>query len=773
MSNYQRILFSYVLLVNLQYFISAQNTISDQFQLTLGHIKPSASNEQQTKAAEELIQRIIGTKANLFKVLVDPTIGPEGKDTFKLIKCRENKIWIIGTSGVSVAWGFHYYLKNYCNSQIAWEGVQIQFPSVLPEVNETITSNDRFRYYQNVVTAGYSTPWWNWDKWERNIDWMALNGINLVLAFGAQEAIWERIYLKLNLTREEIDQHFAGPAYLPWGRMGNIRGWGGPLTSSWHNFTINLQHKILNRMRQLGITPVLPAFSGHVPQAFLTKFPNASMYKTNTWYEFPDEYCCPVLLSPRDPLFKVIGKLFLDTYTEEFGTDHVYNCDTFNEKNPETDLDVLRDIGRAIYSAMTDVDPQAIWILQGWTFNSGRRFWTKERIKAFITSVPLGKMVILDLESEQLPLYNKLDSYYGQPFIWCMLHNFGAKLGMYGSAYRINERVIAARKMNGSTMIGTGLTPEGINQDYVMYDLMSEMAYRHEPVDLDSWFEQYSVRRYGVRNKDAAEAWKLLEHSVYHHTNETWRSRRHYILTNRPSLEPSSYILQDWFEPSVVIHAWRNLLNARLTINPNSLYKYDVIDFTRQSLQVIVEHLYKDILEAYKQKNRTEFRIQSGLFQEIFDDLDKILSTSEVFLLGTWIRDARLLGTNDKERDLYEFNARRQITLWGPASQGKIIDYATKQWAGVVTDYFGARWKIFLSLVESSIPWKNTTFDQTKINDIIYEFVEKPFSEGHNKYPTDATGDPIQVAVDLYNKWSLRNPMKRFLENLNKPKLIQ
>jgi alpha-N-acetylglucosaminidase len=37
-------------------------------------------------------------------------------------------------------------------------------------------------------------------------------------------------------------------------------------------------------------------------------------------------------------------------------------------------------------------------------------------------------------------------------------------------------------------MIGTGLTPEGINQNYVIYELMSEMSYRQKPVDLNSWY---------------------------------------------------------------------------------------------------------------------------------------------------------------------------------------------------------------------------------------------------------------------------------------------
>lgn len=45
---------------------------------------------------------------------------------------------------------------------------------------------------------------------------MALNGINLALAFTAQEAIWQRLYQELNLTKNEIDEQFGGPAFLPW-----------------------------------------------------------------------------------------------------------------------------------------------------------------------------------------------------------------------------------------------------------------------------------------------------------------------------------------------------------------------------------------------------------------------------------------------------------------------------------------------------------------------------------------------------------------------------
>ncbi|XP_057318664.1 alpha-N-acetylglucosaminidase [Microplitis mediator] len=728
----------------------------DHFQSTLGHLKPQSSPDLQAEAARKLIERIIGENSTHFSVYVDPNLGPIGKDTFEIKSISPELIKIVGSSGVAVAWGFYYYLKNYCNCHIAWEGQQIELPIILPDVNEKIISNDRFRYYQNVCTAGYSSTWWDWGQWEKNIDWMALNGINLALAFHGQEAIWKRVYLQMNLTNEEIDQHFGGPAFLPWSRMGNIRGWGGPLSFSWHNHTIVLQHKILNRMRELGIIPVLPAFAGHVPRPFSRIYPAANVSKIGVWNDFDDIYCCPFLLSPTDPLFKVIGKKFLQEYTNEFGTDHIYNCDTFNENEPlDSDIESLKNIGQAIYSAMTEVDPQAIWMMQGWLFVHESDFWTEARVEAFITSVPVGKMIVLDLQSEQFPQYNRFKSYYGQPFIWCMLHNFGGTLGMFGSAEIINQRVIEARNMNGSTMIGTGLTPEGINQNYVIYELMNEMAYRRKPADLDKWFENYSIRRYGEWNEYAAETWNILGKTIYNFIGLE-RIRGHYVITMRPkeNIKPWS-----WYDPESLLTAWNIFLRAKPGRADNKLYRHDLVDISRQALQLIADEIYLSIKNAYANKNSTLLRQQSALLIELFDDLEKILDSSENFRLGKWIEDAKLLGTNKQEENLYEYNARNQITLWGP--NGEIRDYANKQWAGVIVDYFKPRWVIFLEALHESIETERK-LNQTEINQKFFEQVEKPFTLSNKYYPVDPQGETIDIAVELNNKW--QNYRTRFIE---------
>ena len=90
---------------------------------------------------------------------------------------------------------------------------------IVPQINNDcylLFSNFRFRYYQNVCTSSYSFVWWNWARWQQHIDWMALNGINLPLAFTGQEAIWQKVYLKLGFNQSDLDAHFTGPAFLAW-----------------------------------------------------------------------------------------------------------------------------------------------------------------------------------------------------------------------------------------------------------------------------------------------------------------------------------------------------------------------------------------------------------------------------------------------------------------------------------------------------------------------------------------------------------------------------
>ncbi|XP_076252647.1 N-acetyl-alpha-glucosaminidase isoform X2 [Rhynchophorus ferrugineus] len=731
-------------------FVWLDNARSFQFESTLDHVRTKTSADIQQAAVENLIKRTLPGRYSNFSVVIDPHISNNGKDVFKLEKVGE-VVKITGTTGVAAASAFNHYLKYFCQCHISWEVSQLNLPDVLPEVNLTITFNDRFRYYQNVCTSSYSFAWWDWAQWEKHIDWIVLNSFNFVLAFTGQEAIWQRVYQKLNLTDADISEHFAGPAFLAWLRMGNLRGWGGPLSQAWHERSIQLQHNILDRMRSFGIITILPAFAGHVPRSFKNLFPNTNMTLMSKWNNFADVYCCPYFIDPTEDLFQTVGKMFLEEQISAFGTDNVYNCDSFNEMEPQsTDLEYLANVGKSIYSAMKQVDPNATWVMQGWLFVHSFFFWTPNRAKALLTSIPKGSMIVLDLQSEQFPQYDRLDQYYGQPFIWCMLHNFGGTLGMHGSSSIINKRVIETRNANGSTMIGTGLTMEGINQNYVMYDLMTEFAWRDEPVNLSQWFRNYSIRRYGKEDVNAEAAWEILRGSVYDFSGSE-RLRGHFAITRSPDLNIETW---SWYKYTDLFEAWNSLLTAADNLKDSPGYLHDLVDVTRQVLQANGDIYYDKLIDTFNAKNTTDFQKAATIFREIFKDLESILATNEAFLIGKWIESAKKCANNTIEEKLYEYNARNQITLWGPF--GEILDYAVKQWSGMVQDYLYPRWDSFIEFMNTSLAYE-IPFNQKLTKTLIFLLYEEPFCFSNKVYPTEATGDTIEIARQIHKKYWYTN----------------
>ncbi|XP_073824700.1 N-acetyl-alpha-glucosaminidase isoform X2 [Musca autumnalis] len=660
-------------------------------------------------------------------------------------------VYIRAYDGVSAAKGFHHYLKHYQNKSIYWynELLPLNKLTIKPNVTFVSKCESSYIYYQNVCAWAYSYIWWNWSTWIKHIDWMAMMGISLTIA-PIQEDIWHSTYTKFGLTEGEINEHFSGPAFLPWLRMGNIRGWAGPMPSTLRKMQMILQRKIIKRQRAFGMKVAVPSFSGYVPVAMKRIFPNVSFEKSSPWNNFRDEYCCALFLSPVEPLFQQISDSFLREIIYFYGTDHIYFADPFNEMQPaSSDPAYLKTTARHIFNAMHVRDSQAVWLLQGWMFVKNI-FWTNSQIKAFLTAVPKGRMIILDLQSEQFPQYERTHFFYGQPFIWCMLHNFGGTLGMHGSVSKVNKGIGLARSKPNSTMIGVGITPEGINQNYVIYALALERAWENDEFNLTNWFNVYSDVRYGVAEQSLRKAWHLLRISVYSYSGLK-KLHGKYIIARRPSVRLSE---STWYNVSDIYDAWSHMLkcNSSISRNYRKEYEHDLVDITRQFLQIKFGQMYINIMDAFKRKKYEEFTNLTEIMLSIILDMDHILATNKDFLLGNWIKGSHSLAVNANEKIIYEFNARNQITLWGP--NGEIVDYATKQWAGVVKDFFYPRWKLFLDYLRYCL-FKNQPFNSTLISKEIYNLVEIPFNYQTKKYPTNPLGNAYLISRRIYYKWRL------------------
>ncbi|MFO1531803.1 MAG: alpha-N-acetylglucosaminidase, partial [Kiritimatiellia bacterium] len=408
-------------------------------------------------AAGGLIRRIAPGHADQF--LVETIPAEDGRDVFE-IESRDGKVVLRGNSPLSVAVGLNWYLKYTCRCSVSMNGRQLNLPARLPAVGEKIRRAGwaPSRYFLNYCTFSYSMAWWDWAQWEEFIDWMALNGINQPLAVTGQEAVWQAVGRRFGMTEGEIDAFLAGPPYLPFQWMGCLDGHGGPLPKDWIPRHVELEKRILARERALGMTPVLQGFTGHTPEAILKKFPGAKAQRIR-WIEF-NTY----MLDPQDPLFRQLGTAFIEEQTRLFGTDHLYAADSFIEMTPPSgDPAYLAATAKAILGGMTRTDPEAVWVLQGWIFINQAAFWTPERTRAFFDAVPAERMLVLDLNCEERPTWSRTRGFYGKPWVWSFLYNYGNRpiLGSLGPLDRFNDLEGVRRHPDGANVRGVGLMMEG------------------------------------------------------------------------------------------------------------------------------------------------------------------------------------------------------------------------------------------------------------------------------------------------------------------------
>ncbi len=521
-------------------------------------------------------------------------------------------------------------------------------------------------------------------------------------------------------------------------------------------------------MRSLGMITIMPAFAGHVPNGITRVFPKANVTHLPPWSGFTGKYCCTAFLQPTDPLFRKIGKMFVDEIQKEFGTDHVYHCDSFIEMDPKSaDLQYLTSITSHTFGAMTASDSKAVWLINGWIFYHNADFWKAPQVKAYVTSVPQGRLIVLDLYAEEHPTYNKLDSFFGQPFIWVMLHNFGGSLSMYGDLESINKGPFLARSFPNSTMVGTGIAPEGINQNNVVYEFMLENAYRKQPENLTAWISNYAVRRYGKANDNIIEAWQLLLHSVYNTTDgDEEHGHGRVVLVKRPSLTLKPDI---WYDPNLIYKAWDLFVLASNEFKSSDLFRYDLVDVGRQALQLLYAEMYGSMKTSFANKDLKGLQATATNMSFLMNNMDSLLGTSSHFLLGSWIYNAQANGATQAEEDQYELGARAQITIWGP--QGQLIDYGNRLWSGLVRDYYAKRWKLFTDYLIKCIQLKQP-FNQTFYNGKVWTTVEKPFPILKKEYPHKVVGDSIAMSKKIHDEYrhsvSDENQIKLYPDKGNK-----
>jgi len=712
----------------------------------------SASDQKKRiQPVSQLAQRILGADARHFLFEFIPPV--QGKDTFE-IQSQKEKILIRGNNGVSIASGLNWYLKYYCNCHVSLnvDCNQLKLPEQLPQIKETLrrTSPFKYRNFFNYCTFGYTMAWWDWDRWERMIDYMALNGINMPLAITGQEAVWQEMLREMKFSNKQILDFLVGPAYLPWKWMGNIEGLAGPLPQSWIDSHVQLQQKILARERSLGMTPILQGFTGHVPASTRELFPKATLHQTSPWAGMPGTW----FLDPQDSLMQRMGNAFIRIQNELFGTDHLYNADCFNEINPPSqDPIFLSNIGKSVFQAMQSADPDAIWVLQGWFLFWQSDFWQAPQAKALLGAVDNKRMIGLDLYAESQPIWNKTDAFYGKPWIWNVLCNLSQQINLSGHLEAMQKNLNTALNSELSrTLVGIGMMMEGFGYNPIVQEFILEKAWNPDMVDIRSWTASFVKRRYGSDNPKLQQAWLLLLEGPY---SRNITNGYESILCRTPSL--SRFVPSDsdrfgvGYDATKIAKACQLILECSEELKDLPSYRFDVLHITREMLINLANLFNSRIAMAYRGRNEKALADGRETFLQLIRDLDLLLETDKHFLLGKWIADARSWGTTEAEKDLYEFNARTIITMWEPSLKSQLRDYAARQWNGLMRDFYLPRWKMLLDRLAESLR-DDQPLNRRKYFRDLKKF-ELRWIRKDNKFTPSPKGDTLETAHLLFKKY--------------------
>ena len=697
----------------------------------VGTAAPAQAAPERTPAAFDTgpanaaLHRLIGRKAD--QVTLRAVDRGSGKDRFA-VEARNGRLVVSGTSPAVLLTGFGWYLKYVAHVDVSLEGDSLAaLPDRLPLPATPLahTSSVTHRFALNDTNEGYAGPYLSWPQWQHRIDVLALRGINEMLLYEGSEAVYQQTFEQFGYPETEMRHWIPQPGHQSWWLLQNLSGVGSPISQRLIEQRADLGRRIADRLRSLGMTPVLPGYFGTVPDGFADRNPGAHTVPQGTW----NGLARPDWLDPTDPLFAKVAKAFYTAQTKLLGPSTMYKMDLLHEGGKAGDVDVPA-ASRAVQQALNAAHPDALWGILGWESNP---------LPATLRAIDRSKMVVLDGISDQASITDRDSDFLGTPYAFGTIWNFGGHTNLGAQLTTWNEKFYQWQDKPGSAQDGIALMPEAIDNNPAAVEFFTELPWRSGPVDLHAWFADYATARYGGTDAHAAAAWRTLADTVYSWPATVDSRHPTGLFDNQPSLSTSSSPLP--YDTDRFDTALTDLLAVPVALRGTSAYRYDLVDVARQVVANHSRSALPRILAAYRAGDRAEFDRLSGRFTAQIDLLDRLLGTDPHFLFGTWQDGAERSAGGAPERAALRYDVRSLVTLW--ANGTTLQDYARREFNGLVGDYYGMRWKTYFDSLDTAL----ATGQSPK--QIDWATVAQQWAHADTEYPTAPHGDAYRLASQV------------------------
>ncbi|MET7451469.1 alpha-N-acetylglucosaminidase TIM-barrel domain-containing protein [Streptomyces sp. NPDC005574] len=655
---------------------------------------------------------------------------------------RRGAITVEGTSPAVLLTGLHAYLRRVARADISWNGEQLDLPGLLPapDTEITATADVPHRFALNDTNDGYTGPYRGWDAWERELDVLALHGVNEILVHTGADAVYYDTFRRFGYSDAELRSWIPAPAHQPWWLLQNMSGFGGPIPRRLIERRADLAAKITDRVRELGMTPVLPGYFGTVPDAFVAKNGgDAAVVSQGDWGAFKR----PDWLDPRTTAFQQVAAAFYHAQSERFGDSTMYKMDLLHEGGNPGDVPVGQ-AAKAVEAALRKAHPGAVWAILGWQNNPS---------KEILDAVDKRGMFVVDgLSDRYTTVTDRESDWGGTPYAFGSIWNFGGHTPMGANAPDWVEQYPKWRDKDDSALAGIAAMPEAADNNYAALALLTDLAWTPGSIDLDDWFASYAVSRYGAADPHALAAWQIIRDTAYGMTRaDAWSEAPDGLFGARPSLGANKAAAwgpeADRYDTTAFDLALTELLQVTPALRANSAYRYDLADVARQVLSNRSRMLLPQIKAAYDTADRARFDELTGVWLDWMRLMDKVLATSEQHLLGRWLADARSWGGTKTEKDQLEYDARSILTTWGGrvSSEEGLHDYANREWSGLVGGLYLTRWKLYFD--ELSRALKEGRPPKT----VDWFALEDDWAHRHDSHPTKTTGDVHRLARRIHD----------------------
>lgn len=595
----------------------------------------------------------------------------DGFDTYEIYS-EDGKIVLAGSSQSAKAMAYYRYLGDFCSVVITSGDYDISTlgTSPLPEEKITHTVKQKIRARMSYEMFSLQGNFWGFDRWQKEIDFMAMNGINTALQPIGFDGVLFKVLYEIGMEENISVEFSSGPAFLMRQLTGNIAGTNSVNSKAYLERKIVLGRMITERMKEVGIEPVLPAAMPSVPFSLRRKAIKMDIFKAPMWYNFPPIF----FIKPENYYFIYFNKKFLEMQKNLIGETHSFFYEPLYDVNPKGFTSHLEQLGKALKELLNEFDENAVCYTHVGSIS--QNFFKKTSADGYIIIDDKNTAETVDFLKDKLHLVAIKGNAFG-------------RTGIYGNVDKVAENPYVLRKKQSDCILGTAVNLDTFDENPMYCGASLYALTQNDSFNADEFIKSFCKKRY----KTDAYSDKFIELKNLCSQDECAGS----IICARPCTKVKHTAPYDKIERNYDFKKLYEIADGILKTDERKIdtVRADLQSIVRQFLSELAYPVYKKATELFYDGNVGGFEQTSNLFLEICEDMDRLLKTRAETCFCTKYSEAQELGDSNEEKEALQINFLMLHTIWGPYDHSVLYDTVWNEWSGLVKDYYAGRWHMY------------------------------------------------------------------------------